>query len=92
MKVIHKHRLSRVGGNTDALRIHEGARLLHVGVQKRAGVDVPVAWFEVDDTRPTVWLDIRSVHTGVYVGDTWAYMGTAIMDGGSHVTHYYTVT
>jgi hypothetical protein len=89
MRTIHKHRLSPIGGNTDSIRTHRGAKVLHVGVQLRSGIEIPMLWLEVDDEAPVEWLFIRSIHTGVYVPADCEHVGTVLLDGGSHVTHYY---
>jgi predicted NUDIX family NTP pyrophosphohydrolase len=89
MRTIHKHRLSIIGGNIDSILTHKGARVLHVAAQRRGTAEIPMVWLEVDSDAPTAWLDIRSVHTGVVVQGDAEYVGTVLLDGGSHVTHYY---
>lgn len=93
MKRIEKHRLSMIGGNTDSIRIRKGAKLLHIAVQARGGMEIPMAWFEVDDEQPMGWVYIRSIHTGVAIPEgAGEYVGTVLLEHGGHVTHYYLVT
>lgn len=92
MRTIHKHRLSPIGGNTDSIMTYVGAKVLHVDVQRRGDIEIPVLWVEVDDEQPTAWLYVRAIHTGVYVPSECKHVGTVLLDGGRHVTHYYVDT
>ena len=89
MRVIYKHRLSAIGGNTDSIRVRRGAKLLHVAAQRRSGVEIPMLWTEEDDEQPMAWLYIRSIHTGVAIPSECVYVGTVLLENGGHVTHYY---
>jgi hypothetical protein len=96
-QTILKYPLPKVGGNSTTIRLGDNYRVLNVGVQFDGVQDQPRIWIQQDDYREEPeavwhWVQIRAVHTGVQTRGFGEYIGTAVMDRGTHVTHYFFTT
>lgn len=87
-RVVHKY---EVGYREAGTAIPTGAKLLHVGVQRRAsgGGEGVFVWAEVDPTASLVRWELGYFATGVTLPSDVHYFGTAATPDGAFVWHVY---
>lgn len=67
-----------------SVKVSQGAKLLKIMMQG----DKPTAWFEVDESRPTVYRRIQWVMTGYEPPADGQYIDTLCIDD-FHIIHFY---
>ena len=91
MRVVWKEVLA-LNAKPQEVRLLEGAKILHVGVQKQDQIQVLTFWYEVDPTTATTKKRVLQVFgTGDdFIPEDATYLGTVQM--GFYVWHLFELT
>lgn len=69
------------------IRLPGGSEVLRIDVQRGK----PVLWALVEPERPLRSYFVEAVMTGQPRQKDWGYLGTALLEGGDFVLHYFGV-
>jgi len=90
-RTVFKYRLPPHIGITASIETRIGWTPLHVGIQRDGVFELPAIWILMDERAGREPVQIRSIGTGMYVPADSRYLGSALLQGGIDVIHYFQV-